>query len=134
VSSTQFSFDPESIDFCDYTREDWVLVSHREGACSVAGPYVDLGGVNYYILTSTTPILLGRSFAGVAGAGLRVDELERRLNHAARGLPTHLALLSDADRVVGSTAARLLPGSVLGAPAGDRVAVPDWPLTLRDLG
>ena len=135
MSSTQYSFDPESIDFYDYTRADWFLVSHREGARSVAGKYIDFGGVNDYILTMTTPILLGRSFAGVAGADLRVDELERRLYHAARGLPTHLALVIDTHRVLGSTAARLLAGSVLReAAAGDRVTVPDWPLTLRDLG
>ena len=85
MSSTQYSFDPESIDFYDYTRADWFLVSYREGARSVAGPYIDFGGVNDYILTMTTPILPGRSFAGVAGADLRVDELERRLYHAAAG-------------------------------------------------
>lgn len=135
VTRTEFSFDPESLDFYDYTRADWFLVPHREGARSVVGPYVDFGGVNDYILTMTTPILLGRSFAGVAGADLRVDELERRLYHAARGLPTDLALVNDADRVVGSTTARLLPGSVLrGAPAGDRVTVPDWPLALSLFG
>lgn len=136
MTSTQFSFDPESIDFYDYTRADWFLVSHREGARSVAGPYIDFGGVNDYILTMTTPILLGRSFAGVAGADLRVDELERRLYHAARGLPTHLALLSDADRVVGSIAARLLPGSVLRGPRpetgrGPRLALDPQPPRLR---
>lgn len=135
VTRTQFSFDAESIDFYDYTRADWFLVPHREGARSVVGPYVDFGGVNDYILTMTTPILREGSFAGVAGADLRVDELERRLYHAARGLPTHLALVNDADRVVGSTAARLLPGSVLSTTRTEgRVAIPDWPLSLSLLG
>ena len=135
VTRTQFSFDPESMDFYDYTRADWFLVPHHEGARSVVGPYVDFGGVNDYILTMTTPILVGRSFVGVAGADLRVDELERRLYHAARGLPTDLALVNDTDRVVGSTAARLLPGAVLrGARDTERVTVPDWPLALSPLG
>ena len=38
VSRTQFSFDPESIDFYDYTRADWFLVPHREGARSSSVP------------------------------------------------------------------------------------------------
>ena len=132
---TEFQLDPESLDYYDYTRADWFLIPHRADHRSIVGPYVDFWGVNHYILTLTTPVLVGRRFVGVAGADLRVDEVERRLYRALRGMDGDLVLVNEANRVVGSKSARWLAGSVLrGHAVRERVPVPGWPWQLVRLG
>ncbi len=130
----RFEFDPDSLDFYDYTRADWFTGPRTPGHRTVVGPYVDYNGLNDYVVTMTTPILAGGRFLGVAGADLRVDAIERRL-YALHDASVADVLLSDSThRVIASTSTRHLAGSLFrGLAASDTAdirAVPGWPWSM----
>lgn len=112
VSATVFDFDPRSLDFYDYTTAEWYLAPRRGEDRSLVGPYVDFSGLNDYIVTATTPVSVDGRFVGVAGADLRVDEIERRLYTANRHFGGELVVVNSSERIVASTSTRYIVGSV----------------------
>ena len=130
MQAAVFDFDEDSLDYYDYTGAQW-YVAPRDGALrSLVGPYVDYNGLNDYIVTATTPVLVDDRFVGVAGADLSVDTIERRLVTLRKTLAHsrfsgQLAIVNGSNRVVASTSARHVAGSLLRAADADgRYAVP----------
>lgn len=123
VGPTHFDFDPDSLDYYDYTHAEWFLSPQQGTTRCLVGPYVDFSGLNDYIVTATIPVRIGADFVGVSGADLRVDEIERRLYAANRGSGGDLLLANSSDRVVASTSTRYVAGSLLRpcATAGNQM-------------
>lgn len=124
IGPSVFDFDEDSLDFYDYTGADWYLAPRNGSQRSLVGPYVDFNGINDYIVTATVPVTVDGRFVGVAGADLSVDELERRLIVANRRFHTELVVVNASERIVASTSARHVPGSLLHAgPDAKRHAI-----------
>ena len=118
IGPAVFDFDEDSLDFYDYTGADWYLAPRNGTGRSLVGPYVDFNGINDYIVTATVPVTVDGRFVGVAGADLSVDELERRLIVANRRYHAELVVVNASDRIVASTSARHVAGSLLHADPG----------------
>lgn len=124
-----FDFDEHSLDYYDYTDAAWYLAPRDGVERSLVGPYVDFNGLNDYIVTATTPVLVDGRFVGVAGVDLSVDKVERRLVSAHKALTDNelrgaFAIVNGSDRVVASTSARHIAGSLLRATDAHRHPVP----------
>lgn len=135
-----FDLEEDSLDYYDYTGAEWYLTPRNGTPRSLVGPYVDFNGLNDYIVTATTPVLDDDRFVGVAGADLSVDNIERRLV-ALRKTLVHsrfsgeLAIVSGSDRIVASTSAHHVAGSLFRAADADRIyAVPgvSWSMIVVD--
>lgn len=117
VHPTYFEFDERSLDYYDYTRAEWYLSPESGTLLSLVGPYVDFNGIDDYIVTATSPMLVDGQFVGVAGADLAVDEIERRLNAANRSFGVELVVTNASNRIVASMSARHVAGALLPAEA-----------------
>ena len=113
IGPAVFDFHEDSLDFYDYTRADWFLAPRRGVERSLVGPYIDVNGINDYIVTATIPVLVADRFVAVAGVDLSVDEFERRLGRANRRLHAELVVVNAEGRIIASTCARYLAGSLL---------------------
>ncbi len=116
VHPTYFEFDERSLDYYDYTRAECYLSPESGTLHSLVGPYVDFNGIDDYIVTATSPMLVDGQFVGVAGADLAVDEIERRLNAANRSFDAEIVVTNGSNRIVASLSARHVAGALL--PAG----------------
>lgn len=135
LRQVMFNFDAGRLDYYDYTKAEWYLAPEHGVQRSLVGPYVDFNGVNDYIVTATTPVLVDNRFVGVAGADLSVDNIERRLittrgTLAGTGFAGQLAIVNRADRIVASTSAHHLVGSLLSPAARASHPIPGVPWTL----
>jgi hypothetical protein len=115
VSKLAVDLDPESAEFYDYTSTAWYREPERTGNWSVTGPYVDYICTREYTFTVSVPLLPGGRFAGVAGADILADAVERLALPALARLPRGAALTGSGGRVIASNTTRALPGSVLAA-------------------
>lgn len=115
VRNADFDFNENSLDFYDYTVAEWFMAPRRGVERSLVGPYVDFNGVDDYIVTATSPLLVGDQCVAVVGSDLRVDTLERRL-YGLNGVEDVL-VANTSDRVIVSTSPEFLPGSVFRQPA-----------------
>jgi hypothetical protein len=113
VSKLAVDLDPDSAEFYDYTSTAWYREPERTGAWSVTGPYVDYICTREYTFTVSVPLHAGGRFAGVAGADILAEEVERLALPALARLPRAAALVSGNGRVIASNTTRALPGSVL---------------------
>ena len=122
--------DPTSESFRDYTTLEWWRVPAATGAKHITGPYVDYLCTDDYTLTLTMPVHSGDRLAGVVGADLYVNEVERALLPHVRGLDA-ATLVNASGRVVVSTDAHRPTGSLLRT-AADRIpcATPGLALVL----
>ncbi|MBO0772072.1 MAG: hypothetical protein J2P35_11500, partial [Actinobacteria bacterium] len=109
----------------------WYREPERTGAAAVTGPYVDYICTREYTFTVSVPVPAGRRFAGVAGADILAEEVERLALPALARLPQAAALVSGDGRVIASNTSSLLPGSILPSeqarPAACHPALP-WRL------
>jgi hypothetical protein len=105
--------DPASLGFYDYASAPWFAVPRRTGRRHVVGPYVDVHGTGHYVLTLTTPVVDDGTFLGVVGADVTVRGFEFRLLRELPHEGTPVVVLNDEDRVVMSTSALNLTGSLL---------------------
>lgn len=139
VQATVFDFDERSLDYYDYTHAEWYLAPRAGVVRSLVGPYVDFNGLNDYIVTATTPVLVDDAFVGIAGADLSVDKIERRLVSARRALSRdrlrgELVIVNASDRIVASTSARHIAGSLFTEKDPARTEIPEvsWSLVEVD--
>jgi Methyl-accepting chemotaxis protein-like, first PDC sensor domain len=132
VSKLAVDLDPDSPECYDYTTTQWYREPGHTGQPAVTGPYVDYICTREYTFTVSVPLLSGGRFAGIAGADILADEVERLALPALARLPRPAALVSGNGRVIASNTTRALPGSVLG---GEHVwQAPSLPWSLRTAG
>jgi hypothetical protein len=133
VSKLAVDLDPGSAEFYDYTCTAWYREPQRTGSWSVTGPYVDYICTREYTFTVSVPLLPGGQFAGVAGADILADEVERLALPALARLPRGTALTGSGGRVIASNTTSALPGSVLaaGRQSGPGLWNPALPWVLR---
>jgi hypothetical protein len=114
----------------DFRSLEWYRVPAATNRPHVTGPYVDHLCTCDYTLTLTTPVRApdGR-MVGVLGADLTVRRLERELLAAFLDVPTALALVNTAGRVLLSTAPALQVGQ-LAELTGPAVACPGTPFAV----
>ncbi|HEV8275664.1 MAG TPA: cache domain-containing protein [Streptosporangiaceae bacterium] len=112
----EVDLDPGSAEFYDYTTTEWYREPARTGQPCIAGPYVDYICTHEYTFTVSVPVTDEGRFVGVAGADILAGEVERmllpKLSLLGRsGRPA--MLVSGNGRVIASSTARILPGTVL---------------------
>jgi Methyl-accepting chemotaxis protein-like, first PDC sensor domain len=115
------SFDPQSLNFYDYTEAEWYIGPRREAGPSVVGPYVDAFGTDENVITLSLPCEWKGEFVGVCSLDVRAGELDARVSRALRELDCRAALLNAEGRVIASTSVGHLPGSLV---AGDYQRTP----------
>ncbi|MFJ2029476.1 cache domain-containing protein [Streptosporangium sp. NPDC087985] len=109
--------DPASSAFYDYTHWDWFAGPRSGAEHTLAGPYVDFLCTDEYSLTLSVPVLSGGEFIGVAAADVFVRRFETAVSPVLRGIEGPAFLVNASGRVVASTTARWLAGSIFrGAP------------------
>jgi len=123
--------DPESPDFYDYTAAEWYAGPERTRHRHVAGPYVDYGGTDTYMLTLTTPAQVDGRFLGVVGADVRAARFESLLLGVLAACPTEVALVNDEGRVVAANSPRRPAGSLL-QQRGVRLAGLPWSIVCAE--
>ncbi|MDQ0377156.1 cache domain-containing protein [Amycolatopsis thermophila] len=110
------SLDPASDHFLDYTRQSWFTVPRDSGRRHITGPYVDYLCTDEYTLTFTVPVRRAGVFAGVVGADVFVQEVERALLPKLRHLDGRAALINAQGRVIAANTARQATGSLVRDP------------------
>lgn len=114
-SRIRLNLDPESVDLYDYLDMDWFTVPRAERRRYVYGPFIDFSGADRSILAITIPVLdlADREFLGVAGADIRMSQLEPALLAILRALATPVVLVTAERRVVAANTPRWIPGARL---------------------
>jgi hypothetical protein len=107
----QVDLDPGSVEFYDYTTTEWYRTPERTGLPSVAGPYVDYICTHRYTITLSVPIVCAGRFAGVAGADILAEQVERLVLPDLCRLGRPAVLVSGNGRVLASNTAAVLPGA-----------------------
>ncbi len=115
-------FNPDSVRYYDYTEMQWFALPVARGRAAAVGPYFDSGGTDRNVVTLSIPWATGEG-TSVVGADLRLDQLESEFRTALGSCAPALALVNDRDRVIASTSAHVLAGTLL--PAGEDYAFTD---------
>ena len=127
---------PSSVGFYDYAATPWFDVPRRTGKRHVVGPYVDVHGTGRYLLTLTSPVLVDGQFLGVAGADVLVSRFETHVLRRLGPLRRPFLLLNEEGRVVLSTSAQWLTGSLYPTEGvgheASRVPGTPWQLHLTE--
>lgn len=110
--------DPAGELFRDYTELGWFSVPARSGTRHVAGPYVDYMCTDQYTLTFTVPVRSGDGFAGIIGADVYADDVERLAVARLARSSGPCALVNRSGRVVAAVHADLAPGQRVRMPSG----------------
>lgn len=120
LERTEFDLDPASDRFYDYAALDWFTGPYGHGARTVAGPYIDYLGIDYYICTVSAPVRAHGRVVGIVGCDIRMQDLERALLPLMRDLPG-AALLGRTRQVLVGNTGRLSTGVLVAAvPPGFR--------------
>ncbi|MBG0829573.1 hypothetical protein HS041_17540 [Planomonospora sp. ID67723] len=123
--------DPASSAFYDYSHWDWFAGPRSGEEHTLAGPYVDFLCTDEYSLTLSVPVRREGEFIGVAAADVFVRRFEVAVLPVLRRVPGPAFLVNRQGRVVASTTARHLAGSVFrGAPGMAAHPCRDLPLAL----
>jgi len=113
ISRLDVDLDPASAEFYDYTTTEWYREPARTGQQWVAGPYVDYICTHQYTFTLAAPLTLAGRFLGVAGADILADRVERLVLPGLARLGPGMVLANGHGRVIASSSASILPGTVL---------------------
>jgi len=108
----EVDLNPHSVGFYDYAAAEWFVVPRRTGHRHVVGPYVDVHGTDRYLLTLTVPVVADGEFVGVAGADVPVARFETLVLRELGDLAVDVVVVNPEGRVVLSTSARWLAGSL----------------------
>lgn len=87
-------------DFYDYTALEYFVTPRSEDRPWAMGPYIDVGGVDDYLITISVPIRSDGHFLGIAAADLRVSALEKRLAPWLLAVDEECLLLNSESRVI----------------------------------
>lgn len=109
----EVTLDSNSLTHYDYLHAAWYEGPRSGAARTLTGPYVDLGGVNQYIVTLTIPVTLGSRFLGVAGADVLVDRVEVILRHLTRAMSRGAIVLTEEGRILASSVPSQHPGALI---------------------
>lgn len=132
--------DPDTADCYDYYTMEWFVAAIDDRRRFVSGPLIDLPCADVYIMTFSSPIVVGELVLGVAGADVAVSRFESRILPPLRALPQQAVLVNRERRVIASNGAVYTTGEKLPAkPADDqwRAIVPitpdlGWALAVAD--
>ncbi|GAA1209319.1 hypothetical protein GCM10009608_51790 [Pseudonocardia alaniniphila] len=127
----EVDLNPHSVGFYDYAAAEWFVVPRRTGHRHVVGPYVDVHGTDRYLLTLTVPVVADGEFVGVAGADIPVARFETLVLRELCDLAVDVVVVNPEHRVVLSTSARWLAGS-LATPGAMQDADRARTVTLAD--
>lgn len=103
---------PNREDFYEYSLAEWMSTPRKTHAKAIAGPYVDYGGTDDYILTLSVPILASGRFLGVAAADIPLARVERLLAADLHAIQNPCAVLNAERRIVVSNSATLPVGAL----------------------
>jgi hypothetical protein len=117
------NLNPASIDYYDYTEMTWFERPLASGRPELIGPYLDFGGANMRIVTASRPVRHGSQTAGVAGADLSMDFIERTFLRNLGRTDEHIALITETGKVVASNSARFAPGTRFEGPRAGLASV-----------
>ncbi|MEV0614155.1 cache domain-containing protein [Nonomuraea sp. NPDC050404] len=110
--------DPAGSAFYDYTHWEWYAGPCEGAERTICGPYVDYLCTDEYSLTLSVPVTAGGVFAGVAAADVFVRRFEGAVVPVLREVPAPAFVISAAGRVVASSTAKWIGGSVFRGEDG----------------
>lgn len=111
------NLDPDAADCYDYYSMEW-FVAAIDGRRFVSGPLIDLPCADVYIMTFSSPIVVGGRLLGVAGADVAVSRFESRIVPPLRSLDHQAVLVNRERRVIASNGAIYTTGEKLPAMPG----------------
>lgn len=112
--------DPDAPDCYDYCAMEWFTAAVDGHRRFVSGPLIDLPCADVYIMTFSSPIVVGRRLLGVAGADVAVSRFESRILPPLRSVPQQAVLVNRERRVIASNGAEHTTGEKLRSmPATD---------------
>ncbi len=97
--------DPDSANFYNYETMAWFALPRDTGKSVVVGPYVDLNGVDMYILTFSQPVMHEGEFCGIVGADVPVYSFERWVLRPLMKLPNDTVLIGQEGRIIAANTA-----------------------------
>tara|TARA_B100000949_G_scaffold162060_1_gene142823 strand:- start:439 stop:1146 length:708 start_codon:yes stop_codon:yes gene_type:complete len=110
VTRYTFGMDPTSDRFYDYEQLEWFVEPLGSRRHWVTGPYIDYLGIDDYIVSLTSPCIVGGRAIGVAGSDFKMTEFERELLPVLRQFPQRAVLLNPHGTVLVSNSARWTSG------------------------
>ncbi|OUM42690.1 cache domain-containing protein [Arthrobacter sedimenti] len=98
-----------------YLKAEWFRVPFETGKPHATGPYIDFLCTDEYVMTFTHPVVLqpGGPVAGIVGADISVQSLERMLLGSLTALGPAATLVNKGGRVIVSAADALEPGDLV---------------------
>lgn len=110
--------DPDREDFYDYESREFMAKPRELLRPWTAGPYVDYGGADDYIITVSAPIIDTGRFLGIASLDFQVANLERLLAPWLADADGVCLLVNGENRVIVSSTVRYTAGDVITRPQG----------------
>lgn len=123
VARISFGTNPTGDRFYDYEQLEWFETAFGAKQRAIAGPYIDYLGIEEYIVTCMTPLIVQGDVLGVVGCDIRMGDLERSLMPLLRRIPGDAAILNPHGNVLVGNSGRFVSGDrVLEAPEGFRIS------------
>lgn len=115
----------------DYTRFEWYRTPVETGTTHLTGPFVDYVCSDEYMLTTTSPVRVGKQIVGVVGADTLLDTFESMMLDVVR--EADATVINQASRVLLSSDPRVPPGRLVQpAPGHPQVACNAVPLMVLE--
>lgn len=108
---------PGSNRYYDYEKLPFYSAAASTGELTLWGPFVDVLGVDDYILSFTAPVSVHGNFMGVAGCDLRIKDLESFIMPDLRSISGDAALINASDRVILGNSGKYLVGERIKSEA-----------------
>ncbi|WP_449277028.1 GntR family transcriptional regulator [Leucobacter sp. GX24907] len=105
--------DTQSEEFYDYPNLESFALPRQHHVAIAAGPYIDQGGVDDYLITFGLPVLSHGDFIGGTSADIRVVDLERLLAPVLVSTEAPLLVVSNQSRIILSNTPAHAVGNML---------------------
>lgn len=115
-AALRVNLDPAAPDFFDYTTDEWFAHPLQTADRYVAGPYVDHACTNENTFTLAVPVFDGGRPLGVVAMDVPSVHIERRIMPALCGVARTAVLASRDGRVIASSDASRVAGSLMDLP------------------
>jgi hypothetical protein len=109
-SRLEVSFEEGSLAKYDYLDAAWFKQPRSGASSTLIGPYVDVGGVNKYLVTFAMPVRDGDLFLGIVGADIIVDQIEGMLRRLSRDMKLTTTIVNQDGRIIATSSPQLQPG------------------------